>query len=482
MENSHFVNNIGKGTIGVVDLYRGFKDNKIFALRKIDEKDVSSEIKNYIENEVMFLKGLSHQYILHYLDFQTTPKEYKIGMEYCSGGSISKCLQKYKNLYKRPFTEEIVQHLMKEIVEGVKYLHKNGIIHRDLRNENIYAIFYDTEKDDYNKMNMMKASIRIGDFGFASRENDSNFLNKSYTDPKILKKYKDRVLLNIDTKDKSYDIRALGALCYEMVTGAKIFKYKNTNELFQNAAKHSIVSLSNEIMNFLNLMLNYNLNPKPTIEQLSNHAFLTKDIKKFIQIDLIPKRTRSDQHTRIIPSGNKMITINSDITDFSNVSENIGSRGIALQTFQNKSKQMEKLNGIQNHYNNIIGNKQNQFINNNYQKQPNNRNQIYNNKNLQQQNYLARSMIPSKIPSLSSSSSTIINNSSSYTEFNSQNSNIKNHTISDQFNSQKNFSQKSNATTNNSTIPPKANDLPIKKFYSSDMIHYRSPYQQNFNK
>ena len=479
MENSHFINNIGKGTIGVVNLYRRFEDEKFFALRIIDKDNPSLDLKNYIENEVKFLKGLSHEYILHYIGFQSTPREYKIGMEYCSGGSISKCLQKYKNLYKRPFTEEIVQHLMKEIVEGVKYLHKNGIIHRDLRNENIYAIFYDKEKDDYNKMNMMKASIRIGDFGFSSRENDSNFLNKSYKDPKILKKYKDRVLLNIDTKDKSYDIRALGALCYEMVTGEKIFQYQNINELFQNA--RSIVSLSNEIMNFLNLMLNYHSNPKPTIDQLYNHPFLTKDIKTFIQVDSSLKRTKSGQQTRIISlDNNKMININSDISDFSNISENIGSKGIVFQNFQ-KPRQMEKLNAIQNNNNNIIGNKQNQFINNNYQKHLNNKNQIYNNKNLQQQNYLARSMIPSKIPSLSSSSSTIINNSSNYMEFNSQNSNIKNHTISDQFNSQNNFSQKSNVTTNYSTISPKLNDFPMKKLYSSDMIHYRSPYPQNFN-
>ena len=40
-------------------------------------------------------------------------------------------------MYGRPFTEKIVQFLMKQILSAVDYLHKNGIIHRDLKLENI---------------------------------------------------------------------------------------------------------------------------------------------------------------------------------------------------------------------------------------------------------------------------------------------------------------------------------------------------------
>ena len=75
-------------------------------------------------------------------------------------------------MYHKTFNEEIIQQIMKQIVNGLKYLHEKNIIHRDLKTENIFVKFYN--KENYNNMNLDKTHIKIGDFGFSTKE--KNFL------------------------------------------------------------------------------------------------------------------------------------------------------------------------------------------------------------------------------------------------------------------------------------------------------------------
>ena len=58
----------------------------------------------------------------------------------------------------------MIQHIIKQIIDVLKYLHDVGIIHRNLKLENILVIF-DTEKDK-EKLNMLKSKIKINDFFF----------------------------------------------------------------------------------------------------------------------------------------------------------------------------------------------------------------------------------------------------------------------------------------------------------------------------
>ena len=67
-------------------------------------------------------------------------------MEYANGGSLNNCLKKYLSLYKRAFPEEIIQHLMKQIVMAVAYMHSCCVIHRDLKADNI-MVHFDSEND-----------------------------------------------------------------------------------------------------------------------------------------------------------------------------------------------------------------------------------------------------------------------------------------------------------------------------------------------
>ena len=110
------------------------------------------------------MKELNHKNIVKLEDVKVTTNHYYLVMEFCNGSSLTECLRKYQEKYGRPFSEEIVQYLMKQIIVGIRYIHKRNIIHRDLKLDNILVNF-DSNADKQN-VNMMKAIVKIIDFGF----------------------------------------------------------------------------------------------------------------------------------------------------------------------------------------------------------------------------------------------------------------------------------------------------------------------------
>jgi len=121
----------------------------------------------YFENELRLLKDLHHPNIVHLEDVKKDHNYYYIVMEYVNGGSLTDCLKKYKIKYGKAFPEEIVQYLMRQIVDAIKYIHQRNIIHRDLKLDNIMVNF--DNANDKNNLNMMRAKIKIIDFGFATK-------------------------------------------------------------------------------------------------------------------------------------------------------------------------------------------------------------------------------------------------------------------------------------------------------------------------
>ena len=284
---------LGKGTFGEVYLTQKEGSNNYYATKRMEKKLVDDPRYNkYFKNEITLLGKLFHENIIRLEDLKATVNHYYIIMEYCNGGSLNQCLNRYKEMYHRPFTEEIVQYIMRQVISAVKYIHSQRIIHRDLKLDNILVIFYNP--NDYNTVNMLKAKVKIIDFGFASSKDE----NEMYTtaigsplnmDPLILKKFNaGRVQTNDLYYDEKADIWSLGALCYQMLIGNSPFDAYNMQELISKIEEGTYkvpTNLSREVVSFLNGMLQYNPNKRLTAENLSNHAFLTKNVADFTQIN-----------------------------------------------------------------------------------------------------------------------------------------------------------------------------------------------------
>ena len=282
---------IGKGGFSEVYL-TSVKDDQIKYATKVykrDELDKFKEVNNiysYLCNEITILKDLNHSNILKLHDIKKTKKNYYVIFEYCNGEKLSEALQKYIEINGKPFTEEIVQHLMKQIIDAFKYMHEKKIIHRNVKIDGIF-LNYENEEDAKNH-NLMKAQIKITEFGFAYRYS-KYFLNHSFLDPVYNSKKKYRSAFY---DDKS-DIWKIGAMCYEMLIGKPVFDDEARDKLVRinkQEEKKLIyyfpTNMSFEVTSFINGMLQYEPEKRLTLDQLSRHDFLIKNVSQFKKIDL----------------------------------------------------------------------------------------------------------------------------------------------------------------------------------------------------
>ena len=209
--------------------------------------------------ERTIIQNSNHQNILKLICIKKTKKNFYVVLEYCNGGDLSTILINYLLKYGKPFSQEIVQHLMRQVISGLKYIHDKKLVHGDIKLKSI-LVHFDAEKDK-EELNMMKATIKISHF---------KFTNKSKIEP----------LNNNNIKSKNNDIFDLGVMCYKMIFGKygldSVDPEKLINEIEKKVHNNNII-LSKDVISFMKGML-VNEN-KLHIKELSNHIFLSKDIK-----------------------------------------------------------------------------------------------------------------------------------------------------------------------------------------------------------
>ena len=291
-EELTFIKQIGKGAFGTV--YLTLMDGNInYYATKIVEKKVadSPKLKKYFHNELEILKEIEHKNIMKLIKIKESEDKYYLVCELCNGGSLHHCVNKYLKMYRKPFSEEIVQYLMKQIIEALRYLHSHKIIHRDLKLDNILVTFLN--QNDKEILNMYGAQIKIIDFGFATHSNKQD-LHKSvlgsplYMDPIILKKYTKKEK-NIKGYTEKIDIWSLGNLCYEMLMGKSAFQttdIKTLEEKIEKGYYYIPTTFYKEVVGFLIGMLQYNADVRLSADELSKHPFLTKNVRHFERINI----------------------------------------------------------------------------------------------------------------------------------------------------------------------------------------------------
>ena len=288
------LNVLGKGSFGTVYLSKKDGKNCYFATKQIDRTMADKpSFQKYFKNELLILKSLKHRNIVHLEDVKFDNKYYYIVMEYINGGSLTDCLKKYQSTHGgKAFTEEIVQYLMRQIVDAIRYIHSQKIIHRDLKLDNIMVSF--NNDYDKNNLNMMNSTIKIIDFGFSIQLTQSNLASSVLgspinMDPAILKEMSNRgKKIGHLGYDQKADIWSLGTICYEMLIGQAVFNAETMNELVrkvENGTYSVPSSVSFEMVSFLNGMLQYKGEDRLSSEDLYKHPFLTKNVRDFKKID-----------------------------------------------------------------------------------------------------------------------------------------------------------------------------------------------------
>ena len=285
---------LGKGSFGEVFLTKKVKGTtELYATKRMGRAEYEKP-ENYkrLANEISILKGINHPNIVKLIEVKKTKNHIYIVTEFCNGGSLFEKLNKYIKANRKPFSEEIVQYLMRQLVSAINYLHKNKIIHRDLKLDNILVNF--PTENDKNNMNMLSAQVKLIDFGFATRLKSShhNLTNTilgtpSNMEPHMLRNM-EKHQISVQGYDEKIDIWSLGTLCYEMLVGNLTFYGRNMNELYEKVKQGNYkmpLWLSKEAVSFLNGMLQYDSNKRFSSDDLLRHDFLIKNVKDFQKVD-----------------------------------------------------------------------------------------------------------------------------------------------------------------------------------------------------
>lgn len=141
---------LGQGQFGVV--YKGVLTNdpdKIFAIKSIEKSKLkgNSTLQRLFQTEMKVMSMIKHPNIMHLYEFMETQNNYYLVIDYCNNGDMEAHIKKLGKLSE----EEAVYFLM-QIMNGFQELHKNTIMHRDVKLANLFL------NDD---------KVIIGDFGFA---------------------------------------------------------------------------------------------------------------------------------------------------------------------------------------------------------------------------------------------------------------------------------------------------------------------------
>ncbi|CAD8143907.1 unnamed protein product [Paramecium pentaurelia] len=205
-----FKSKLGKGAYGTVYAGQNTNDNSIVALKIIDKKLLLTDYANQlIVSEIEIMKKINDSHVVKLLDVLQSANNTYIITEFCNGGDLREFIKARKVI-----PEDEALKILKDLLQGIKALLKQGIIHRDIKPANIL-------KHD--------SQFKITDFGFA-KQIDQNLDTimcslvgtPLYMSPQILKRGK---------YSSKCDIWSLGLILYEMLYGMTPWHSQNLVEL-----------------------------------------------------------------------------------------------------------------------------------------------------------------------------------------------------------------------------------------------------------
>ncbi|XP_050240474.1 mitogen-activated protein kinase kinase kinase NPK1 isoform X2 [Quercus robur] len=260
---------IGCGAFGRVYMGMNLDSGELLAVKQVSittnsaSKEKTQAHIRELEEEVKLLKNLSHPNIVRYLGTAREHDSLNILLEFVPGGSISSLLGKFGS-----FPESVIRMYTKQLLLGLEYLHKNGIMHRDIKGANILV-------DN-------KGCIKLADFGASKQVVELATINGAKSMKGTPYWMAPEVILQTG-HSFSADIWSVGCTVIEMATGKPPWsqQYQEVAALFHigTTKSHPPIPehLSAEAKDFLLKCLQKEPDLRHVASDLLQHPFVTGD-------------------------------------------------------------------------------------------------------------------------------------------------------------------------------------------------------------
>jgi serine/threonine-protein kinase SRK2 len=261
------IRDINTGSYGAVALAVDRTTNEQVAIKLMER---GSKITKYVERELINHSHLLHPHIVQFREVFLTPDYLGIAMEYAAGGDM---FQHVTN--KRGLSEDEARWFFQQLILGLDYCHKMGVVNRDIKLENTLL--------DGSRRPLLK----ICDFGYSKHEKDSLPKSKvgtpGYTAPEIIsnKKHYD---------GKQADVWSAGVMLYVMLFCEYPFERpsdRNDHRRFQKILQRILkvdytfppnAIVSPECKDLLARILIDNPDKRITVQQILRHPWYQKGL------------------------------------------------------------------------------------------------------------------------------------------------------------------------------------------------------------
>jgi NIMA (never in mitosis gene a)-related kinase len=262
MRDFEMIKDLGKGAFGSVHLVRRKADGNIYAMKRVKISQLNPKEQENALNEVRILASITHPNIIGYKEafFEEDTKTLDIVMEYADDGDLENKIQKHiKN--KTNFSENEIWSYLIQMIQGLKALHDNRIMHRDLKSANVFLLKNGTLKlGDLNVSKVVKMGLVYTQTGTPYYASPEVWADKPY--------------------DYKSDIWSSGCVIYELCSLRPPFKGTNLEQLYKNVSKgvyDPIPSIYKEdLRKVISLMLQTNPLNRPNCDTLLSNPLILK--------------------------------------------------------------------------------------------------------------------------------------------------------------------------------------------------------------
>jgi 5'-AMP-activated protein kinase catalytic alpha subunit len=247
---------VGDGAFSVVKLVKHVETNQYFACKIVPKARLNTaHLVERFEIEIRIAQQMHHPGVVQLHDLLKDENNYYVIMEFCPNGELFQFIVDRNRL-----SEFEAKPILRQMLEGLEYIHSKGVSHRDLKPENLLI-------DSMGR-------IKISDFGL-SRFIDKNGLVKTpcgspcYASPECIS--------GRAYNGKTTDVWSLGVILYAMLTGQLPWTKRNQAQLFKQIKTGDYTipeELSADATSIIMGMMTVDPEKRLTISQCLEHPFL----------------------------------------------------------------------------------------------------------------------------------------------------------------------------------------------------------------